>query len=163
MTIRDPLYIKRPPGRVPQQPSPTANLNVGTLAAAAESVYFMNETGVSVRARYVKQPEQPNGMLQLLTFVAPTMPKNNSDWPNPTLPRRVKQPDQQNGVLQLLTFVAPTMPKNNFDWPNPLPRKPVPQAWNTSQGQVPSLIATGGTSGICVSSPRTAGRMRVRG
>lgn len=85
MTFRDPLYIKRPAARVPQQPTPTANLNVGTLATAAASTYFLNDTGITVKARRVQQPDQPNGMIQLLTFVAPALPKNNYDWPNPKI------------------------------------------------------------------------------
>lgn len=90
MTIRVLLYNKRPPARVPQQPNQPVNLNVGTLAAAA-TTYFLNDTCVRVLARKVQQPDQPNGMIQRLTFVPPTIPFNQYNWPNPVRLKAIPQ------------------------------------------------------------------------
>lgn len=128
MTIRDPLYIQRPKAQARPQLTTGVNLQQNTLAPAAATVYFLNDTYVSVVARRVQQPDQPNGM------------------------------------IQRLTFTAPTMPFNKFDWPNPLPRKPVPQLWNSSQGQNPAMIAAAVvTSGYGQGSLVAMGRMMTRG
>jgi hypothetical protein len=58
-------------------------------------------------ARQVQQPEPVNGVLQLLTYVAPPLPYNNSDWPNPVLPILPVQDTAQYQNPDLITPYVP--------------------------------------------------------
>jgi hypothetical protein len=60
-----------------------------------------------VIARQVQQPAPINGVLQLLTYVAPPLPKNISDWPNPVLPIL---PVQDTAQYQNPDLITPYIP-----------------------------------------------------
>lgn len=137
---RVPLVAQAVRRAITQQPEQQPSLLTTTLAATGPVQAPFRQSDWQNPVRRIAGMEQHSSVTTSYYEESGT-PFAQLDWQNPRLPKRVQQPEHQVGALQTHRFVPPQpLPFNKSDWLNPQPIKPVPQLWNTSQGQNPEFI-----------------------
>jgi hypothetical protein len=137
LVARAPVAAQKPVAAVPQQPAVLPNLATTLLYTPP----VVNPIVPPVWDNPVRRIDTMGSQAYESVSYYSETPFRQSDWPNPVLPKRVQQPEHQVGRWQTYGFVAPQpLPFNKSDWLNPQPIKPVPDRWNTSQGQNPEFI-----------------------
>lgn len=138
LVARVPIVAQAVKPATTQQPQQQPSLLTTTLAATGPQPDPFRQTDWPNPARRIDT--MGSQAFASVSYYSET-PFSQTHWPNPVRPRVAQQPEHQVGALQTYRFVPPQpLPFNKSDWLNPQPIKPVPQLWNTSQGQNPEFI-----------------------